>query len=168
MDEISFPELIRDSLDYVEKQNASCDEQYGLGQFHRMDYEQDTGKMIFSDPDVIPKVVAEFQVVGSLSSRSNTWLWAWDNPFLLENTTATVHEVRKFGEEHGLEKLTSPKWDATEEDAREMTAVAAKILKAEGVYNFPSDDIMVYVVLTSIKRIGPEKTDESSLTGDME
>jgi hypothetical protein len=113
MDKQSFTRLIRE-------------EQFGLSRFHRMDYEQETGRMIFSDPGVIPKVVAGFQVVGSLSSRSNTWLWTGDNPYLLENTTTAVHEVRKFGQEHGLGKLTNPKWGATEDDAREMTAVVEK------------------------------------------
>jgi hypothetical protein len=166
MNEKSFKELVRNSRAYVERQNARCEERYKLRQFHRMDYEQETAKMIFSDPGVLPKVVADFQVIGSLSSRSSTWLWAWDNPYLLENTATAVHEVRKFGEKQSLVKLTTPRWEANENDAREMTAVAANILQAEGVYTFPSDDIMVYVVLTGIKWIGPEQEDESASTGN--
>jgi hypothetical protein len=168
MAENHFIELVRSSIEYMDRQNSICEERFHLGKFHRIDYEQETGKMIFSDPGVLPKVISDFQVVGTLSSRSNTWLWAWDNPYLLENITIAVHEVRTFGEEKGLKKLVEPKWEATGNDAWEMTAIAAKLLQAEGVYNFPSDGIMVYVVLHSIKWIGPEKDDEPTLTGYVE
>ena len=159
--------LIRDSLIYLDKQRAHCEKVYQLGKFKRMDYEQETGKMTFSDAGVVPRVVADFQIIGSLSSRSGTWLWAWDNPYLLENTASAVYEVKKFGEENGISKLTSPKWKAQEKDAREMTAVAAYILKAPGAYAFPSDEIRVYTVFTSIKWIGKAGTADNILTGDV-
>jgi len=50
MDDKPFTQLICDSLEYAEKLNARCEEQYGLGQIHLMDYEQDTGWMFFSYP----------------------------------------------------------------------------------------------------------------------
>jgi hypothetical protein len=156
MDDKSFQLLIRNALEYVEKQKAWCRDRFDLYRFHRMDYEQETGEMIFSDPGVHPKVVAEFQFIGSLSSTSRTWLWAWDNPYLLEKPTEAVHQVRQFGEKHQLNKLITPKWPASEDDAMEMNALAAYVLKADGIYNFPSDNIGVYVVLTDIRRIGME------------
>ena len=160
-------ELIRSSRIYMKKQRAHCERHFKLGQYNRMDYEQETGKMIFSDVGVIPRVVADFQIVGSLSSRSDTWLWAWDNPYLLENTVTAVREVRKFGEENCITKLTEPKWKAEEKDAWDMTAVAAYILKALEMYAFPSDEIMVFTILTSIKPIGTGSPPNSISTGDM-
>lgn len=35
-----------------------------------------------------------------------------------------------------------------------MAAVAANILQAEGVYRFPGNGIMVYIVFTNIRWIG--------------
>jgi hypothetical protein len=154
MEKDILPELIRDSLIYSEKQNLYCQKYYKLGQFSRMDYEQETGKMIFSDAGVIPRVIADFQIIGSLSAQSDTWLWAWDNPYLLENTAMAVLEVKRFGERNRIPKLTQPKWHAGAKDAREMNALAAYILKARGTYEFPSDDIRVYTVFTEIRWIG--------------
>ena len=158
--------LIRDALIYSDKQNHYCEKFFRLGQFHRMDYEQETGRMIFSDTGVVPRVVADFQIIGSLSSRSATWLWAWDNPYLLENTSMAVQEVKKFGLENQIEKLISPKWTAEEKDAWEMTAVAAYILKAMGTYTFPSDDIRVFTVFTNIRWIGTDDRAPETQAGE--
>ena len=82
------------------------------------------------------------------------WLWAWDNPYLLENAIQDIQKVKKFGDKNEIEKLTSPKWEATEQDAWDMTAIAANLLKARGAYSFLSDDIRVFVIFKRIKTIG--------------
>ena len=154
MNQLQYLELLEESRIYLDTQQVECDQAFRLNQFNRMDYEQETGRMIFSDVGVIPRVVADYQIVGSLSGRTNTWLWAWDNPYLLENTIQDIWEVKKFGDENDIEKLISPKWKATEQDAWDMTAIAANRLKARGVYSFLSDDIRVFAIFKRIKNIG--------------
>lgn len=154
MEKKQLQQLIRDSLNYIEKQNSYCQKFYRLGEFSRMDYEQESGKMTFSNEGVIPRVVADFQIIGSLSSGSGTWLWAWDNPYLLENTVNAAVEIRKFGRDNGIPDLTRPKWKAGEQQALEMTALSAYLLKAKGTYEFQSDDILVYTVFTEITWVG--------------
>ncbi len=153
MNQIQYLELLEESRIYLDTQQAECDQEFRLNQFNRMDYEQETGRMIFSDVGVIPRVVADYQIVGSLSGRTNTWLWAWDNPYLLENTIQDIWEVKEFGDINDIEKLKSPKWEATEQDAWDMTAIAAYLLKARGAYSFLLDDIRVFVIFTRIKTI---------------
>jgi len=154
MNQLQYLELLEESRLYLDTQQAKCDQEYRLNHFNRMDYEQETGMMIFSDVGVIPRVFAEYQIVGSLSGRSNTWLWAWDNPYLLENTIQDIRKVKKFGDENDFDKLTSPTWEAAEQDAWDMTAIAANLLKARGAYSFLSDDIRVFVIFKRIKTIG--------------
>jgi hypothetical protein len=154
MNQQEYKELLMQSRRFLETRQSECDLKYGLNQFRRMEYEQETGKMIFSNEGELTKVVAVFQIVGSLSGSSKTWLWSWDNPYLLENTTKDMHEVKDFGSKNDIDKLTIPKWDATEEDAWDMTAITAKLLKAGGAYSFLSDDIRVFVVFKDLKVIG--------------
>lgn len=154
MNQIQYRELLAKSREYLDKLQEECDQKFRLNQLNRMDYEQETGRMIFSDEGVRSRVVADYQIVGSLSGRSKTWLWAWDNPYLLENINQDIWEVKKFGDINSIEKLTTPKWEATEQDAWDMTAIAAKLLKAKGAYSFLSDDIRVYVILTRIVALG--------------
>ena len=154
MNQLQYQELLEESQLYLDTQQAKCDQEYRLNQFNRMDYEQETNRMIFSDVGIIPRVVAYYQIVGSLSGKSNTWLWAWDNPYLLENTIQDILKVKKIGDDNDIEKLTSPKWEATEQDAWDMTAIATNLLKARGAYSFLSDDIRVFVIFKRIKTIG--------------
>ena len=154
MNQQQYLELLEESRIYLDTHQEECEQEFRLNQFNRMDYEQETGKMIFSDVGVIPRVVADYQIVGSLSERSNTWLWAWDNPYLLENTIQDIWEVKEMGDKNDIEKLISPKWEATKQDAWDMTAIAAYLLKAKGAYSFLSDDIRVFVILKQIKTIG--------------
>ncbi len=154
MNQLQYQELLEESQLYLDTQQAKCDQEYRLNQFNRMDYEQETNRMIFSDVGIIPRVVAYYQIVGSLSGKSNTWLWAWDNPYLLENTIQDILKVKKIGDDNDIEKLTSPKWEATEQDAWDMTSIAANLLKAKGAYSFLSDDIRVFAIIKEIRKIG--------------
>ncbi len=150
MDHFEFNELIQQSLVYIENKQKELVESYDLDNYSRIEYDQESGIMTFSEEGLQQKVVAQFQVIGTYSDASKTWLWAWDNPYLLDNTTVASVKIKEFGEQNKIQKLTDPKWDASRQDAWEMTALAALMLKAEGVQIIPSDEIHAYVVLTDV------------------
>ena len=149
---MEFEELLRHSRVYLEEQQEICNTRYGLHRCNRMDYEQETGQMIFSAL-ATPKIITSFQIAGSVSSRSNTWLWSWDNPYLLEKVVNELWKVKQYGEKHHIYKLVEPKWEATEDEGWDMTAIAAYILQARGAYRFPSDGIITYAVFTAIRNV---------------
>jgi len=149
---MEFEELLQLSLVYLEEQQEDCNAGYGLNKCNRMDYEQETGKMVFSSL-ATPKIITTFQIAGSFSSQSNTWLWSWDNPYLLENVVKELWKVKEYGEQHHIYKLVEPRWEATEDQGWDMTAIAAYIHKAKGAYKFPSDKIMTFAVFTGIRRV---------------
>ncbi len=151
MDPFEFNELIQQSLVNIENKQKELVESFDLDNYSRIEYDQESGTMTFSEEGVQQKVVAHFQVIGTYSDASKTWLWAWDNPYLLDNTTEASLKIKEFGEKNKIQKLTDPKWDATRQDAWEMTAMAAHILQAKGVQIIPSDEINAYVVLTTVK-----------------
>ncbi len=152
MDHFEFNELIQQSLVYIENKQKELVESYDLDSYSRVEYDQDSGTMTFSEEGVQQKVVARFQVVGTYSDASKTWMWAWDNPYLLDNTTEASVKVKEFGEKNKFQKLTDPKWEASLQDAWEMTALAAKFLQAKGVQIIPSEDIRAFVILVTVNR----------------
>jgi hypothetical protein len=95
---------------------------------------------------------ASFQVVGSISTTSNTWLWSWANPSILESVKKDIHLVRQFGDKHKLEELTEEKWEADELDGWAMTNVTAKLLNAKGAYRCPNENGAMFVVFTDVWR----------------
>lgn len=150
---MDYQDLLDRSKIYLEEHMHTCNAVYGLDGCNRMDYEQETGQMIFSSL-AHPKIIADFRIAGSVSEISHTWLWSWDNPYLLDNIVEELWKVKEYGEKHGFNKLVEPKWNATIEDGWDMTAIAAYVLQAKGAYRFPSDEIITFALFMNIRKAG--------------
>jgi hypothetical protein len=144
-----YDQFVRDSYEYLNRVQDAAKQDFALGSYSRYDWDQDKGTLVFSDEGVA-KVIANVEFVGSISNRTKTWLWSWDNATIQPSVKEHITEVRKFGELHGLRHLTTAKWEATEEDGWAMTAVTARILQAKGAYRSPNDDGYTFFVFTSI------------------
>ena len=143
LDTISFNSLSRKAYTYLDSQQDACRSIYRINQYQNWYYDQYTGKLTFSDSSVT-KLIIDYEEVGSLSFRSNTWLWAWNNPYLEEKVKSQIGKVKTYGVRRGFEKLIKSEWKADEYDGWEMTAIAAYLMKAKGAYRVPSKDSMLY------------------------
>jgi hypothetical protein len=145
-----FESLIQDAYEYLNNQIRECKTEFKILNYERFDYDNETGEIIFSDHG-IPKVIAEYQNVGSFSTKTNTWLWAWANDSITEDTRELAQIVRGFGETHGIEKLTTAHWEAEEVDGWEMTALTAKLTEAMGAYRAPVDHLFIFMIFTDVR-----------------
>jgi hypothetical protein len=93
--------------------------------------------------------VADIQLVGSYSTRSNTFQWAWETLGEEDSGAEMISRLRVFGEVRGLDKLTTPNWECDETTGWEMTAVAAHILGANGVYRAPMKHVYWFMLLSN-------------------
>jgi hypothetical protein len=143
LDTISFDHLSQKAYAYLQEQQDLANKSYKIDQKEHWFYDQATGLLTFSDSGV-NKIAITYEEVGSLSFKSNTWLWGWENPHLDDKVKSQISLVRDYGARRGFEKLTNPKWKADEYDAWEMTAIAAYLMKAKGAYRVPSDDSNLY------------------------
>jgi hypothetical protein len=148
------------AVEYLRRQQDRLKSDFQLGSWPRYDYDQDAGTLTFSSDGRV-SVLADMHIVGTTSKSGGTWLWAWDNPSILEKVTHCLGDVRAYGGLHGLEKLTTAKWPGDEHDGWEMTAATAFILRAEGAYRVPGDHGALFMVLRNVRRTGdgapPEK-----------
>lgn len=135
---------LQTKLDYLK-------EQYELSEHERWDWSQETGEIVFSNAGV-PAVIARIQFVGSISTVSNTWLWSWSNSNLNPNISLDLPAVRTFGETEDFAALTVPLWPAEEVDGWEMTAIATKVLNAQGAYRTPGETGFTYMLLDDVRR----------------
>jgi len=123
----------------------------GLEEHERWDVDEGAGRLVFSNNGVAA-VVAEIEVVGSLSSISDTWLWSWSNFSLPQPVRGRITKVREVGEREGFSHLTTPKWAATQHDAWHMTAVAARALGAIGAYRAPGEKVVTFLAIIAARR----------------
>ncbi len=142
-------ELVRQSLEYLRDRQDALNSRFRLDDHERYDWCQESGQLVLSNAGT-PAVVADIQFVGSVSTRTSTWMWSWANESFLEAARDRVRRVRAYGDEHGLLRLACACWQAEEEDGWQMTAVSAYLLEAEGAYRSPDDDGFTFMVLTGV------------------
>ncbi len=96
-DDDAFGTLVSDAVAYLRERQDQLHSRYNLGGYPRYDWNQETGQLIFSE-DGRALVVADIQFVGSISTRSHTWLWSWANQSILESVKQRVRKVRAYGD----------------------------------------------------------------------
>jgi hypothetical protein len=143
--------FLSDAISELQAKQDYLTKAFGLSRHERWDWDQETGEIVFSNAHT-PTVIARVQFVGSVSTVTDTWLWSWANPSFVPNVVKEMLTVRAFGEAEHFACLTVPKWPAEEADGWEMTAVAAKVLGAEGAYRTPGDSGFSFMLLKDIRR----------------
>jgi hypothetical protein len=144
-----FEALIEESQMYLRGCQAALDTEYRLWEWPRFDWNQETRQLVFSENGA-HKVIADIQFVGSISTQSDTWLWAWANDSVDPSLSSSMRVVRDYGEKHGFDQLTSKKWHGHEVDGWEMTSIAVFLLNARGAYRTPGDTGFTFMVMTDI------------------
>ena len=135
---------------FLDKRQKKLEQQYKLTGYDRWDWNQEAGQLLFSQAGQ-RRLFADMVLVGSLSTRTNAWLWSWANPSTEESVKSKTREVRRYGEKHHILKLACARWRTTsEQDAWEMTGAAALLIGAVGAYRTPSDSGFTFMLLTSV------------------
>jgi hypothetical protein len=150
----AFQELLDASVQELRVKN-DANKAWGLGTFDRWDIDQEVGDLVFSNADGTT-VVAPAQIIGSFNTSDNSWLWAWDNSSIVDKLKLHALQVKQYGEQNHIEKLTSRKWTGTEEDAWAMAALAAKLCNAQGVYRGNSGRTFVFMTFGEVKISKPK------------
>jgi hypothetical protein len=150
MSDKEVEDFIRQANWFMRGQVDQNQKEFKLDAFPRFDWNQWRGELVFSSGNV-PKVVARIQVVGSLSTKANSWFWAWANSGIFEAVRKSARRTREFGIERGILRLMQPRWAAKDKDAWEMTAVTTRITDAKGAFRCPAPDGFTYMVFTDIR-----------------
>jgi hypothetical protein len=151
LDTISYNDLLDKSYDYLTEQQDICRDKYKLSTYQNWFYDQETGELTFSD-NGIKKLIIKYEDVGSVSLKSNTWLWSWANETTEDIVKSQIGLVKEFGEKRQFEKLTSKQWTAEEVDGWEMTSISAYLLKAKGAYRVKTnnDSLFQFMIFKEI------------------
>ena len=88
-------------------------------------------ELVFGD-----ELYCSFQLLGTFSHSSETWLWAWANEQseLPEDLLEQSLELKKIGEKNNIDLLKFPKFDATEDDLHLFGIIASGMFNSSGYY----------------------------------
>ena len=156
-----FVELVTAAHNWLTARQDGLRDVFRLTYYERWDWDNDRGAVIFSSGGK-PQVIAYAQLVGSVSRKSGTWLWAWANEEINPRLCPDLAEVRQYGEHHGIWQLTTPRWEADEVDGWEMTSISAFILQAAGAYRMPHDHLLSYAIFNKVEWVTSDDRDPGS------
>jgi hypothetical protein len=115
-------------------------------------YDNEARTMRFYDPPDVPGVIADANVVGSFSRRTNSWMWVLGNERYSDAERSRTNPVRVFGEVRGIPQLSEAHWSAEEVDGWEVAQIAAYLLQdVEAVYRAPMDHLFVFMHLRNFR-----------------
>ena len=149
-DNNAYHDLICSSFSYLQDKQDDFMEEFKINDHERWDWHQETGALVFSHNGKA-QVEAKVSFSGSVSTHSDTWMWAWSNDSLLEDIKADSRRIRLLGEKHNYKNLVSSLWPAKENDGWEMTAIMAKELGAIGAYRTSDENGFTYMIVKSAK-----------------
>lgn len=158
MDYTEFEDFIEQSTTYLRARNEEASRFFGIGDYARYEYDLRRGEIWWSDQSG-PRVRGRVTIVGSYSTKSETWLWSWGNPHFNDIPKGAVDEVRAFGEREAIGKLTEAKWPAEEIDGWEMTAVSSRLLEAQGAYRSPDSSGALFLLFDHLEFIPDSELD---------
>ena len=145
-----FATLQKLSLEELKLKTDAHRQVWGLDKITRWDLSQDSGQLVFSLPDGL-KAECPAQVIGTYNGEDHTWRWAWANPSIDDKMKVDAFKLRKFGEEHQIDRLTSRKWVGTEDDAWSMAALAVKLCGEQGACRGPAGETLVFIAFGEIE-----------------
>jgi hypothetical protein len=143
LDQADLSTLLLQGEDII-GQLARAHQSWGLGSADRWDLDQTTGLIRWTFPDKTASALA--QILASFSPASNSWMWAWANPSILPKMSRDARSLRQWGDAHGQQLFSRPKFDADEQTAATLVALAVRITRATGLYRGPAPN--TYVIIT--------------------
>lgn len=98
---------------------------------HFLELDLDAGMARFSDRGPFP-----FQVLGTESENSLSWLWAWadEQTEMPDGLMRSSREMRAWLEANGMTELTTPSVDLDLADGIQLAVVASDVCKASAFY----------------------------------
>lgn len=143
--------LIQHAVHELQDVQAASDQRWGWRSLSRWDFDEARRTLTFSGSDGA-QVVATVSLVGSYSTTSSTFEWAWQTFPQGSPQTRAIARLRVFGEVRGISQLVTPSWPCDESDGWEMAALAGYVLGSEGLYRAPFADQMWFMLLSDWRR----------------
>ncbi len=113
---------------------------------HTSELDLDSGKIIFNSGLAVP-----FQVLGTESDNTLTWLWAWaeEQIEISEHLLTSSLQLKDWGKREGIEEFTIPSVDLGRADGHVLSLISSQVSSASCYYRSPYEGGAVFVLIFS-------------------
>jgi len=140
-----FETLLRVSMEDLMVVTQTYQQAWHFGKEEQWHLDHDQGELVLKFPG--RQVIAAAQIIGVYDSEAGLWQWAWANPLLPPNIIVHAQRVKEYGEQQGIERLTSPEWAGAETDCWYMAALAFRLSGCQGAYRGPAGATYTFFTL---------------------
>jgi len=111
---------------------------------HILELDLDAGTARFNTDFAFP-----FQLLGTESDNSLTWLWAWadEQPELPEELLRSSRDLKAWGAREEVAEFTVPSLDLNRADGTMLALIASGVCAARGYYQDHYDGGTLYILL---------------------
>jgi len=142
--------LVRHAVHEMQKVQDASQKRWGWDAMAKWHFDDAARTLTFSDP-VHATVIADVRLVGSYSTKSNTFQWAWETFDECAPETTEISRLRVFGEVRGMSKLTTANCNCEEAEGWEMASLAGYLLGTEALYRAPFDHQRWFMLLSNLR-----------------
>lgn len=142
--------LLHHATHEMQAAQAASDKRWGWNAMAKWHFDDEASTLTFSDP-AFPTVIADVRLVGSYSTKSNTFQWGWETFDEDAPEAYDVSRLRVFGEVRGISKLTTANWKCDEVDGWEMASIAGYLLGTEALYRAPMKHTQWFMLLSNLR-----------------
>jgi len=131
-----FETLLRVSMEDLMVATQAHQQGWHFGKEEEWQVDHERGELILKFPG--RQVIAAAQLIGTYNTETGLWQWAWADPTLPQSIITHALRVKEYGEQQGIERLTSPEWLGAETDCWYMAALAFRLCGCHGAYRGPA------------------------------
>lgn len=150
LDDAEAAALVHHAVHAISDAQAAAGARWGIGNGGTWDFDDEARTLTFTFADR-PAVIADVVLLGSFSTASDSFQWAWET---FEAGAPEAEEVARlvaFGAARGLPRLTTARWPATLDEADEVAALATFVLGGESLYRAPMDELAWFMLLRNLR-----------------
>jgi hypothetical protein len=144
--------LIYHAIHELQAVKERSEKRWGWGGLARWHFDDEASTLAFSEPGR-SAIVADVRLVGSYSTKSGTFQWAWETFEAGAREAKEMARLRVFGEVRGIADLTTRNWKCDEAVAWDMASIAGYVLGDEGLYRAPFDHQRWFMLLTNWRHV---------------
>jgi hypothetical protein len=154
---MSYKDFVSEASSVFLSAHDAFKESHKLESYAHWFYNQSTGLLRLYNTES-DEIYFKYLPIGTYSTKSNTWMWAWHNESSVEQNKHQTLTIKEFGEAHGYEKLSTGYFKSDEIDGWDFIGIAFKLFGGLCGYRTNTERLNSYMLLQEI--VSSEKAKE--------
>lgn len=154
MTDEEFDLFVQEVTGELTRKQKLLEKSYRLGKWADYFYDAPSGELQFKDKSGKVQVRADTVPLGSYSSKTGTWQWAWANKSTPAGVRKQAEELKKLVKLTGMDVFKMPTLEVDESMVWELAAMSVSHLDAKGCYHMSAGadgHLNVFVALVDVQ-----------------